>query len=100
MPPIRPEMDESHSPEFSGAAALAAALPPFAFCAVVATAAPRFTTWAALGSAAVVLAGYLLSRRGRIATPTRAFGVSLAGVAVMFAIYVGLVLTTLTKPIH
>jgi hypothetical protein len=93
-------MDETHSPEFSGAAALAVAIPPFAFCAVVASAAPRFTTWAALGSVAVVLAGFLLARRGRIGSPTRAFGVSLAGVAVMFAIYVGLVLTTLAKPIH
>jgi hypothetical protein len=93
-------MDETHSPEFSAATAVATALPPFAFCAVVATAAPKFTTWAALGSALIVLAGFLLSRRGRGATPTRAFGVSLAGVAVMFAVYVGLVLTTLTKPIH
>jgi hypothetical protein len=93
-------MDETHSPEFSAAAAVATALPPFAFCAVVASAAPRFTTWAALGSVAVVLAGFVLSRRGRGSTPTRAFGVSLAGVMLMFAIYVGLVLTTLTKPIH
>jgi hypothetical protein len=93
-------MDETHNPEVSRAAVVAAVLPPFAFCAVVASAAPKFTTWAALGSVAVVLAGFLLSRRGRVATPTRAFGVSLAGVVVMFAIYVGLVLTTLTKPIH
>ncbi|MGN6378733.1 MAG: hypothetical protein ACTHNU_07255 [Gaiellales bacterium] len=93
-------MEESPRTEVSGIAVAAAAVPPFAFCAVVASAVPRFTTWAAFGSVATLLLAFLLVRRGRVVTATRAFGFSMLGVALMFAVYIGLVLATVTKPIH
>lgn len=95
-------MEKPHKPQLSGAAVTAAALPPFAFCAVVASAAPRMTTWVAFGSVATLLVAFLYVRRrpGRdTPTPTRAFGISMLGVLIMYAAYVAFMLHQLSSPI-